>query len=132
LARQAALDGRELVIAAGGEGTVNEGANGPANTQAVLGLMPLGSVMNVARTLWVPRELNGAARTMVDRKVLAMDMGAAAYATARGSQPADTECWGGDMNEYVQLATIARPGVFGTAFLASKLRSRAVASPDGP
>ncbi len=75
LARQAVAQGRELVIAAGGDGTVNEIAHGLANTQTTLGLMPLGSVMNVARTLWVPRELAGAARTIAEGKVLAMDMG---------------------------------------------------------
>lgn len=75
LARQAVAEGRELVIAAGGDGTVNEVAHGVANTGTVLGLMPLGSIMNVARTLWVPRDRAGAARTIADGKVLAMDMG---------------------------------------------------------
>lgn len=75
LARRAVDEGRQLVIAAGGDGTVNEIALGLANTQTVLGLMPLGSIMNVARTLWVPRNLPMAARTIVDGKVLAMDMG---------------------------------------------------------
>jgi diacylglycerol kinase (ATP) len=75
LARKAVDEGRELVIAAGGDGTVNEIALGLANTPAVLGLMPLGSIMNVARTLWVPRNLPMAARTILDGKVLAMDMG---------------------------------------------------------
>jgi len=75
LARQAVAEGRELVIAAGGDGTVNEVARGLANTPTVLGLMPLGSIMNVARTLWVPRDLADAARTIADGKVLAMDMG---------------------------------------------------------
>jgi diacylglycerol kinase (ATP) len=75
LARQAAIEGRELVIAAGGDGTANEVAQGLANTQTALGLMPLGSIMNVARTLWVPRVLKDAARTIAEGKVLAMDMG---------------------------------------------------------
>lgn len=75
LAREAVAEGRELVIAAGGDGTVNEVAHGLAKTQTVLGLMPLGSIMNVARTLWVPRDLDLAARTIADGKVLAMDMG---------------------------------------------------------
>ncbi len=75
LARRAALAGRELVIAAGGDGTVNEVAAGLANTPTVLGLMPLGSVMNVARMLWVPRDLEDAARVIADGKVLAMDVG---------------------------------------------------------
>src|SRR5918911_202803 len=75
LARQAVAEGRELVIAAGGDGTVNEVAHGLAETQTVLGLMPLGSIMNIARTLWIPRDLALAARTIAEGKVLAMDMG---------------------------------------------------------
>jgi YegS/Rv2252/BmrU family lipid kinase len=75
LARRAASEGRELVIAAGGDGTANEVAHGLANSDTVLGLMPLGSIMNVARTLWIPRDLAGAARTLAEGKVLAMDMG---------------------------------------------------------
>jgi diacylglycerol kinase (ATP) len=68
-------ESRELVIAAGGDGTVNEVARSLAKTRTALGLMPLGSVMNVARTLWVPRDLAGAAYTIAEGKVLAMDMG---------------------------------------------------------
>jgi YegS/Rv2252/BmrU family lipid kinase len=75
LARRAAAEGRQLVIAAGGDGTVNETALGLANTDTALGLMPLGSVMNVARTLWVPRDLRLAARVLAEGKTLAMDMG---------------------------------------------------------
>jgi diacylglycerol kinase (ATP) len=75
LARRAVKEGCELVIAAGGDGTVNEIALGLANTGTVLGLMPLGSIMNVARTLWVPRDLTLAARTIGDGKTLATDMG---------------------------------------------------------
>ena len=90
LARQAVAEGRELVIAAGGDGTVNEVAHGLANTQTALGLMPLGSVMNVARTLWVPRDPAGAAHTIAEGKVLAMDMGRVGerfFPRGRGSRP---------------------------------------------
>jgi diacylglycerol kinase (ATP) len=75
LARQAVADGRQLVIVAGGDGTVNEVAHALSHSETVLGLMPLGSVMNVARTLWIPRDLELAARTIAEGKVLAMDMG---------------------------------------------------------
>jgi len=75
LARRAVGEGRQLVIGAGGDGTINEIARGLAQSETVLGLMPLGSIMNVARTLWVPRDLVLAARTIVEGKVLAMDMG---------------------------------------------------------
>jgi YegS/Rv2252/BmrU family lipid kinase len=75
LAQRAVAEGRQLVITAGGDGTVNEVARGLANTGTVLALMPLGSIMNVARTLWIPRDLNQAARTLSEGKTLAMDMG---------------------------------------------------------
>jgi len=75
LARRAVAESRQLVITAGGDGTVNEVARGLANTATVLGLMPLGSIMNVARTLWIPRDLAMAARTLAEGKTLAMDMG---------------------------------------------------------
>ena len=75
LAHEAVREGRKLVIAAGGDGTVAEVAHGLAQTDAVLGVMPLGSIMNVARTLCVPRDLPAAARTIAGGQVLAMDMG---------------------------------------------------------
>src|SRR5437773_2019515 len=57
LARQAARDGCKLVIAAGGDGTVSEAGEGLVHTDAALGIMPLGSIMNMARTLCIPRDL---------------------------------------------------------------------------
>jgi diacylglycerol kinase (ATP) len=75
LAQKAAAERRQLVVVAGGDGTVNEVAQALARTDTVLAVMPLGSIMNIARTLWVPRDLAMAARTIADGKVLAMDMG---------------------------------------------------------
>lgn len=75
LARQAVLQGRELVIAAGGDGTVAEVAHGLASTETVLGVMPMGSIMNIARTLCLPRDLDAAAETISHGQVLAMDVG---------------------------------------------------------
>src|SRR5215207_6655381 len=57
LARAAVAEGWRLVIAAGGDGTVGEVAQALAGTDTVLGVMPFGSVMNVARTLCIPRDL---------------------------------------------------------------------------
>jgi diacylglycerol kinase (ATP) len=75
LARQAVADGCKLVIAAGGDGTVAEAGEGLINTDTALGIMPLGSIMNMARALCVPRDLGAAARTIADGRVLAMDVG---------------------------------------------------------
>ncbi len=75
LAQEAVAAGRRLVIAAGGDGTVGEVAKALRGTDVVLGVMPLGSVMNVARTLCIPRDLEAAARVIAGRQVLAMDLG---------------------------------------------------------
>ncbi len=55
LARQAALDGYELVIAAGGDGTVHEVINGlmqaPAERRPRLGVIPMGSGNDFAHSI---------------------------------------------------------------------------------
>jgi diacylglycerol kinase (ATP) len=75
LARAAVQAGCQLVIAAGGDGTVAEVAKGLVHSETVLGIMPLGSIMNMARTLCIPRDLKQAARTITEGQVLAMDVG---------------------------------------------------------
>ena len=64
LAREAVNDGCKLVIAAGGDGTVSEAAAGLTGTDTVLGIMPLGSIMNMARTLCIPRDVAQAAEVI--------------------------------------------------------------------
>jgi diacylglycerol kinase (ATP) len=78
LARAAVRDGCKLVIAAGGDGTVAEAAEGLVHSDTVLGIMPLGSVMNMARTLCIPRDLKQAASMLAQGHVLAMDVGSIA------------------------------------------------------
>jgi diacylglycerol kinase family enzyme len=75
LAREAVQAGCALVIAAGGDGTVGEVAQALAGSDTVMGVMPLGSIMNVARTLCIPRDLEQAAQVIAAGRVLAMDLG---------------------------------------------------------
>jgi YegS/Rv2252/BmrU family lipid kinase len=75
LAHEAVDAGRKLVIAAGGDGTVEEVAQALAGTKTVLGIMPLGSVMNMARALCIPRDLEAAAQVIAAGSVLAIDAG---------------------------------------------------------
>lgn len=74
-ARHALGTGYELVIAAGGDGTIHEVAGPLVNTDVTLGIMPLGSVMNLARTLGIPRDLGAAARIIAARNLVHMDVG---------------------------------------------------------
>ncbi len=51
LARQASEDGFEVVVVLGGDGTLNEAANGLAGTQTALAALPGGSTNVFARTI---------------------------------------------------------------------------------
>lgn len=75
----AALDeGWDVIAAAGGDGTayaiaiqlLRRGSDGP-----VLGLLPLGSAMNLARTLGIPHDVDAAARILADGEFRAIDVG---------------------------------------------------------
>jgi len=54
LARQAAQDGVEIVAALGGDGTVNEVANGLARTDSSLAILPAGMANVFARSVGIP------------------------------------------------------------------------------
>ena len=60
LAKNASQEGYKLVIVAGGDGTVGEAANGLAGSDVQLGIIPLGSFMNIARMLSIPLDIEKA------------------------------------------------------------------------
>lgn len=70
LARGAATTGTELVVVLGGDGTLNEAANGLAGTDCVLAALPGGSTNVFARTIGTaddPIEATSAVLTAIDR-----------------------------------------------------------------
>ena len=54
IARRAAAEGFETIVAAGGDGTINEVVNGMAGTEAALGLLPMGTMNVFALELGIP------------------------------------------------------------------------------
>lgn len=60
LARRACEEGYEVVVAAGGDGTVNEVVNGLAGYPVRLGILPVGTVNVFAMELGIPMKLEDA------------------------------------------------------------------------
>ena len=66
LAQSAARDHHDLVVVLGGDGTLNEAANGLAGTDTALGVLPGGSTNVFARILGLPDDSVDAAGVLLD------------------------------------------------------------------
>lgn len=75
LARKAVDRGDQLVIAAGGDGTIEEVATALIHTPATLGILPLGTMNNLARALGIPLDLPNAALLLAMRTTRRIDVG---------------------------------------------------------
>jgi diacylglycerol kinase family enzyme len=74
LCRAACARGASLVIAAGGDGTLDDVANGLAGGSVPLGILPLGSANFLARTLNIPMKMEEAAELLAgDHAVAQVD-----------------------------------------------------------
>jgi diacylglycerol kinase (ATP) len=69
--------GVERLIVGGGDGTLGAVASRMAHRDATLGVMPLGTANDFARTLGIPVELDGAARVIAAGQVRMVDLGRA-------------------------------------------------------
>jgi diacylglycerol kinase (ATP) len=75
---QAEVDaGAELIIAAGGDGTFGTVATVLLDTGVALGILPLGTVMNVPRMLGIPRDAQAAAQIIAGGFTRDIDVGEA-------------------------------------------------------
>lgn len=77
MALSATAENFDLVIAAGGDGTVNEVAQALCNTQTVLGIVPCGSGNGLARTLNIPQDFRRALDIIARGHVITADHGQA-------------------------------------------------------
>jgi diacylglycerol kinase (ATP) len=76
-ALQFVKDGAKLVVAAGGDGTVREIASALVGTEATLGIVPLGTFNNLARSLNLPSDTDAACDLIQRRLTRKIDVGLA-------------------------------------------------------
>lgn len=65
----------DLVIIGGGDGTLNAAVDGLADTHLPLGILPLGTANDLARTLGIPNSLPEACEVIVKGNVQRIDLG---------------------------------------------------------
>ncbi len=75
LARQAVQRENDLVVAAGGDGTVNEVAQGILNSNTALGVIPTGSGNGFARNINIPLRIEDAVEQLYDPVFKRIDAG---------------------------------------------------------
>lgn len=80
LARQALAEGYRLIVAVGGDGTVNEVINGlvvegKVDPEITLGILPLGVGTDFVRTLGIPRDYKDACRCLMTGRKCTIDLG---------------------------------------------------------
>ena len=77
IAAQAAEKGYRIVVAAGGDGTINEVVNGLAGTDVALGVLPVGTMNVFATELGLPSRLGDAWRVIQTGHTREIDLAAA-------------------------------------------------------
>jgi diacylglycerol kinase (ATP) len=82
LAARAVAEGYKVIVAAGGDGTINEVVNGIGTSGVALGVLPLGTVNVLAQELRIPRKFDAAWAVIHGRHTRTIDL---ARAEASGS-----------------------------------------------
>jgi diacylglycerol kinase (ATP) len=89
LVARAAADGAEQVVAVGGDGTLNEVANGLLALEGErpeLAVIPFGTGMDFARSHGIPRKLDAAVEVALHGAVAAIDAGRVRYTAWDGAE----------------------------------------------
>lgn len=87
LARQALADGASRLVVVGGDGSINEVANGIAGRDGVeLGIIPRGTGWDFARSLGIPHDVRDAVEVARDGRARAIDLGRASFRSWAGAE----------------------------------------------
>ena len=110
ISRKAALDGIDIVVAVGGDGTVNEVAAGLTGTDTALAIVPAGSGNGLARHLKIPMNIKRAIDIIGHGNILKIDT-----ATINDQLFVNVACVGFDASVAKKFAVAGKRG-FSTYF----------------
>jgi len=77
IARRAVAEGYDMVIVGGGDGTVSEVAKGLLHAPVPLGILPIGTYNNIARSLNLPTDITQACQVLARGQMKRIDVGQA-------------------------------------------------------
>jgi len=75
LARQAVKDGYDMVIAMGGDGTLEAVLRGMVGRKTPMGIIPTGTQNNIAKSLGIPLEMEEACALIASQHIRKLDIG---------------------------------------------------------
>ena len=93
IARRAIKVGFALIVAMGGDGTIEAIMRGMTGSKARLGIIPLGTENNIAISLGIPKDLEEACALIASDNILTIDLG-------------EVKIWNGKKFVFFEMATI--------------------------
>jgi diacylglycerol kinase family enzyme len=75
IAQDAVMQGAPIIVAGGGDGTINAVASVLAGSATTLGVLPLGTLNHFAKDLHIPLELDEAIRNIANGRIANIDVG---------------------------------------------------------
>tara|TARA_R110002073_G_scaffold218689_5_gene379043 strand:- start:13455 stop:14396 length:942 start_codon:yes stop_codon:yes gene_type:complete len=107
ITREALQDGVDVVVAIGGDGTINEVANGffengeAIRPEAAMGILPFGTGGDFRKTVGIPKDIEKAAQVLARNQSKPIDLGRLDYTTRDG---------GTEQRMFVNIASFGMSG----------------------
>ncbi|MCP4706866.1 MAG: diacylglycerol kinase family lipid kinase [candidate division Zixibacteria bacterium] len=74
ITRQASSDGFDIIVAVGGDGTINEIINGSIGCNIPIGIIPYGTANDLSSFLKIPKDINNACDIIINSNVRSIDL----------------------------------------------------------
>ena len=109
-AREASVSPDTLVIAAGGDGTYNEAANGLVHSDTPLAILPLGTTSVLARELGIPLNIEGALDVALNGCIATVHLGKISFGGVSQETPLNEKDYLKTSRHFLLMAGIGYDG----------------------